>query len=786
MIKKPSILIIGFLFSFTLFAQGTQHIVRRGETLKSIATAYKTTEQALLDANPNVNAGFLVVGITLTLPTTVQTVQEAPINTTVRSKKDIKLQHMAERDRQENNHWLKPEKKEPAEDAPAVPEPQESLLVFPQPCHPEGVDNYHAVLFYFNGEKAYNIQGREMSSAKANILSLRVNPAGYSYAVLASKKGKTSVTMYSISKENEVLFRFKEAKQASAICFSPDARTFMIANEGRLAVYDIATYTLLADHNIREIPLNLCASNNGYYLAGSVPGGRVVVWNRETMAVRKEILADAPVTSIAFSDDNSYFAILSRDGKLSLYDARSFLQIDVFDHVGEAWDFAFHPEGKYISVVQDGGNIVVVNTMDAYDRYYYNDFDGGITKTRIVQDNNDVFYLVYNTNKSITYRTLDNLAPNYTRLMEEELKNRMDEWLQRMPGESLEEYRERVNEETRAEKARLIEEEIATRLAGNLVYMSEITLGNYNSEYNLLAVNFSTMPTIFLPVPESEVSSFRDTGNLDFRNVKYGLTKNDRFEMIYAEVYNRQTGKTYTFDNLARRTLSFLYSDDQFVPLELIEQASMEEVLLAEIKEKVVEMAKHDKVITDHTKISVDAHVVNDYDADGKRIWNYEVGFDYDVSSEYSSRDDFPAGKYLLEESAAAISMLRIVKQAFEGSIAQYVTAGKKLRVRITGSADAAPIRGFQPYNGVYGEFVNEPIYQDGSLTAITVTKAQGFETNEQLAFLRAIGVRRYIERNIRGVELMQTDYSENIEVSKKRGGAYRRISVVFTFVDAF
>ena len=67
-----------------------------------------------------------------------------------------------------------------------------------------------------------------------------------------------------------------------------------------------------------------------------------------------------------------------------------------------------------------------------------------------------------------------------------------------MPGETLEEYNLRVNDETRAQQMRLFEQEIATRMADNLVEKSEVTLGNYNPNSNMLAVDFNTMPTIYL------------------------------------------------------------------------------------------------------------------------------------------------------------------------------------------------------------------------------------------------------------------------------------------------
>jgi len=89
-----------------------------------------------------------------------------------------------------------------------------------------------------------------------------------------------------------------------------------------------------------------------------------------------------------------------------------------------------------------------------------------------------------------------------------------------------------------------------------------------------------------------------------------------------------------------------------------------------------------------------------------------------------------------------AMSMLAIMKTAFEKDFAQYVHAGKKLRVKITGMADASPINGKITYDGCYGEYTNEPVYKDNDLSNITVTKESGVTQNDQLAFLRAVGVK--------------------------------------------
>lgn len=294
------------------------------------------------------------------------------------------------------------------------------------------------------------------------------------------------------------------------------------------------------------------------------------------------------------------------------------------------------------------------------------------------------------------------------------------------------------------------------------------------------------MPTIYIPVPEEKVGGFKNADDLEFRDVKYGVMANDNFEIIYAQIYNRADGETYIYDNHDRVPLNFMDGDDNVVSLEIIQQQQMEEMKLQEIKQKVIEEAKLRNVISDHTNITVDSRVASDFDANGEKILNYIVKFSYEVEPEFSVQEDFAPGKYHVEESGAASSMLSIVKQAFEGDLAQYVKDGKKLNVKISGTADSSPIIHGIKYDGAYGDFENEPVYQNDQLTSISVNTKDGIKQNEQLAFIRAMGVKDYLEKNVSNLNEMKSDYRYYITVSEGKGGEFRRITTEFTFIDAF
>lgn len=657
--------------------------------------------------------------------------------------------------------------------------------VYKQKVAPQGIDNYLFSTYYYNGKKTYNLRSFPLSSASAPILSLKINPSGTSFAVLVQKGKSSQVAVYDLWKANTLLHEFKEVETPTAFCYTPDARHILISTPKELLIFNTRLYELQDKMEMPFAANQLRVSENGYYLAAAGEN-HLTVWNLEQKSIRKEFELDTAVNDIAFSDDNSTFAVLTADGLLTTYDTRNFLILQSFDAVGNAKNCSFHPEGKYLSVVTGDTRIAILNLMDDQDRNFVDNAQGGITDVRFVRDGKKQIFLAYNTAATMTYKLMSELAPNYTKLLSDELNNRMNDWMKMMPGETLEEYKLRVNDETRAKQIRLFEQEIATRMADNLVQMSEVTLGNYNPESNMLAVNFNTMPTIYLNVPATEVNDFMDTGNLEFRNAKYGLTKQDKFELIYADVYNKVSGKTYVFDNLDRQSLDYLRSDENFVPLDLVQQSNMEELKLQEIKERIVSLAKQQNTISNHTQISVNARIVSDQDAEGKKIMNYKINFAYEVEKGFSAQEDFAPGKYKIGESGAARSMLAIVKTAFENDFAQYVKPGKKLRVRITGMADALPINGKIVYDGCYGDFVNEPVYKNNDLSNITVTQEEGVTQNEQLAFLRATGVKEYINENIPAFGKMNIDYRQNIEVTAGKGGEFRRITVEFTFVDAF
>ena len=618
------------------------------------------------------------------------------------------------------------------------------------------------------------------------------NPTGSSIALL---RAKNPISIYSFRDRNKKLFELKEKRKKLkakpmpvSMCYSADARSFIVGNSlGEIVIYDTKEYMPLAYIQGEAPATALAMSSNNYFIAAAV-GQNINIWNFQTKELRKAIPMPAVVKEVTFSPDAALLAVTTDDNHLTIIDTKNWDKVDIFDKLGGTLSSpSFHPEGKYISVVKDGKNIEIINLKNGVVEQDIVDPTGGVTGGRFFKNNqtSEVFLLT-NRTKQMVFWDANGLNPFYGKIMGREVDAKMNEWVKMMQGESMEDYAIRVNDETRIKQQQLFAQEVATALAGDRISMDNPFIDGYDASNNMLNIGFKGLPSIGLEVPSNEAGDFKD-GKMKFSNAVYVLNDKDEFELAYVEVTNETTNKVYIYDNIGRTKLTALEADENFVPLEIMQQATREEAQLAEIKEQVIEEKKQDKLITDNTQINVKTEVIPGVDANGKKILNYKVGYQYEViNKEFSAKEDFPSGGYNIERSNAAMSLMKIIKNAFEGDFAKYLSEGKQVKVIITGSADAAPIRGRLAYDGRYGEFVDEPYYKDGNLDNITVTKAGGITQNEQLALMRAAGVKTYIEKNVTTLGNTKNEYEYHVEVAKERGGEFRKINVEFVIMDAF
>ncbi len=629
----------------------------------------------------------------------------------------------------------------------------------------------------------------------SNVQTVVMNPAKSSFAVVFKKSDE--VKIYSANEQNLLLFEIKDKRKKLpatpypvALCYGADARNFILSNTlGEIIIYDTKEYLPKAYISSDGIANTIALSPNNYFIAAGL-GSDIVIWNFQTQQVRAKIPMGIDVREVTFSPDAALLAVITADNRLTLFDTKTWKESKTFNDLGmNLAKVSFHPDGKYLSIIDNRNQVVVANCITGrIETKFNNDPMNTVVSNNFFKSwsFNEVFILT-NRNKEIVFWDATKLAPYFTKDLNRKVDEKMSDWIKMLDGETAEAYAIRVNDDTRQQQQLLFAQEVATAMAGNMISIENPFIGTFDETAGVLNIGFEHMQGIQLSMSAEEASSFGNTKDLKFENIAYILNENDEFEVAYVEVRNEITNKVYIYDNIGRLKIHQIEHEIDFVPLEIMQQASQEEIKLVAIKEQVVEENKDESLISDHTIINVKTTVIPDVNADGQKILNYKIGYQYEViNKEYSAKDDFPAGQFITEKSNAAMSLMKIIKQAFEGDFAKYLEDGKEVKIIITGSADASRILNTKPYDERYGKYVDEPYYKDGNLNNITVTKESGISTNEQLALMRAAGVHNYIVNNIGTLRNTRNSYEYHVEVAKERGGEFRRINVEFVIIDAF
>ena len=375
-----------------------------------------------------------------------------------------------------------------------VPE-HRSVYTFKHPGMPEKIEPYTTTIYVTDGNTVRTISGALLNEDGNRIIDFKVNPAGSNFATIrVDKKGRNQASVYGcFDLENKLLdFNSKKLGDPSAIAYTPDARRILLAAGGN--IYIAEPRKGLPVDTITDVPVKptlLRMSPNGYYLA-AVDGNRVVVYNFEEKKIRRDIDAGEKITDIAFSPESDQMALLTADGLLSLYNTRTFDLRKMVDNLGEARACEFNFDGKYVAVVTDSANIEVVNLLRDSDRETITDETPGadVNDVTFVYDIGNSTLMGYPSVKSVVLRRMPNLKPFYGKLISDQADAMMDEWLKMMPGETMEQYRNRVGEDARRRQRQLFEDEIATGYAGDILGEMNMSLGSYDRANGLLAINF--------------------------------------------------------------------------------------------------------------------------------------------------------------------------------------------------------------------------------------------------------------------------------------------------------
>ena len=325
-----------------------------------------------------------------------------------------------------------------------------------------------------------------------NIDRIAFNPTGSSLAVLRPKK---PIAIFSFRERNKKLFELKDKRKGLkekplmlAMCYGSDARNFIASNSlGEIIVYDTKAYLPQAYIKCSAPATALALSSNNYFIASAV-GKNIVIWNFQTKEQRTSIPMPATVKEVAFSTDASLLAATTDDNRLTIIDTKNWEKVDIFDKLGgKLTSPSFHPEGKYVSVVRDNKDIVIVNLKNSVVEQELSEAQPGVVGTRFFKNNqNSEVFLLSNRPYKMVFWDANGLNPFYGKIMSKEVDAKMNEWVKMMQGESMEDYAIRVNDESRLKQQQMFAQEVATELAGDRIAIDNPFIGDYDASSNML------------------------------------------------------------------------------------------------------------------------------------------------------------------------------------------------------------------------------------------------------------------------------------------------------------
>lgn len=199
------------------------------------------------------------------------------------------------------------------------------------------------------------------------------------------------------------------------------------------------------------------------------------------------------------------------------------------------------------------------------------------------------------------------------------------------------------------------------------------------------------------------------------------------------------------------------------------------------------------KQLTENTQVDVNAEVMPEVRKDGAVEYNMKVRYDVQVISDFVKKvkisqatEDWPAGKYRLKDSQAALQTAGIIKTTVESKLEEYIVPGTKVTVKIIGGTDATPFRSAVAYDGAFGEIKDAECFVNGAFSYVSVSQEKGIDTNEQLAYLRTLDIKDFMSQHVGPFRIGDIRYEHFAEIAKEAGAKYRRVAVEITIHNAF
>ena len=218
---------------------------------------------------------------------------------------------------------------------------------------------------------------------------------------------------------------------------------------------------------------------------------------------------------------------------------------------------------------------------------------------------------------------------------------------------------------------------------------------------------------------------------------------------------------------------------------EFLEQdvANRQRTMQKRAEQMLIALPNEEKLY-DETYISVRTQLVDGLREDGTPELNYVFDLSYCRHLE-GWTDDYPLGVFAWDSSNSVRAICRLTKTFVEATLDDIFRSGKDVDVKIFSTTDGVELSGVIPYDGAYGNFRYMPVTFNGEKMRISVD-TNGITNNCQLAYVRAMSVKDYLENNVRNLTRTHNNFEVVTRSYVDTGAQYRRSSIELTVHDAF
>ncbi len=346
----------------------------------------------------------------------------------------------------------------------------------------------------------------------------------------------------------------------------------------------------------------------------------------------------------------------------------------------------------------------------------------------------------------------------------------------------------------------------------------------YDAESKTNKIRIDALGELAFTVPLSVARQFNEnlTGNLSFSKRKL-LLSDEGWKLQSMQIYHKHLRRSFSyrlgsaedfvpFQTFIRDPVKLEGNTDlNFTDYESVQGKSLEDVealiasntktIKASVESNLKDWAKKASaqygIDLPHTAIK--PNIVVNLNLNSKTSTSAQAKHDLRVAIELTKDRaaalaenqlvviGYHVGDYVLENSEFAFLTAQIVRKRIEEDLANRFENGCQVDIKVVATADKVPVNNLK-YAGEYGRQIQGTYVHNGRQISGTLSAGKALTGNSQLAYLRALGMKKYLEKETRLFKERNITPNYAIETITGRGtGAeYRRVKVIVTIRDYF